>query len=141
MKIDTGTLRKLYSFLCNYPQLTRFVLIGICNALVSFLIFVFFIKLFGENLYQLCLFLSWAVSSFFSFTLQKLLVFRTRGNWIKEYVKCLITWFIGYGINAVSLAIIVRLLDYHVIIGQIIAIFLTTVSTFLLFKYFAFKKA
>lgn len=141
LEINVKKIQKLWHYIGKYPQLTRFVLIGAGNTLVSFLIFVFFVKLLGENVYQVCLFLSWAVSSFFSFTLQKVFVFRTKGNWLKEYIKCLMTWTIGYGINAVSLGIIVHWFNYHVIIGQIIAIFLTTVSTFLLFKYFAFKKS
>lgn len=140
MKKNMMNVRKFIYFCRTYQQLTRFILIVTGNTLISFFTFVFFIKLLGENVYQLCLFFSWLVSSFFVFTLQKVFVFRTKGNWLKEYVKCLISWSIGYGINAVSLGIIVHWLDYHVIIGQIIAIFMTTISTFLLFKYFAFKR-
>lgn len=129
----------IIKFIKKYPQIVKFVLIGICNTLVSFLLFVLFINILGEERYQVSLLLSWCFSSFFSFTMQKVFVFQTKGNWFKEYVKCIITWGIGYGINAVSLGIIVHWLNYHVIIGQIIALLLTTIATFLLFKYFAFK--
>lgn len=131
---------KLLQLIRKYRQLAKFIIIGAVNTLVSVLFFVFFIKLLGENVYQLCLFLSWLVSSFSSFTLQKIFVFQTKGNWLKEYAKCLISWAIGYGINAVSLAVIIHLLEYHVIIAEIIALILTIISTFLLFKFFAFKR-
>lgn len=130
---------KLINFIRKYQKITKFMIIGAGNTLISVVSFVFFVKLLGENVYQLCLFLSWLVSSLFSFTLQKIIVFQTKGNWLKEYAKCLISWAIGYGINAVSLAIIIHLLHYHVIFAEIIALLLTTISTFLLFKYFAFR--
>lgn len=128
-------------FVCNCQQIIKFVLIGICNTLVSFILFAAFVKFLGEDAYQVCLLASWCVSSFFSFTMQKVFVFQTKGNWLKEYVKCVMTWAVGYGINAVSLEIIVHYWKLHVIIGQLAAIAFTTVSTFLLFKYFAFKKS
>lgn len=127
-------------FINKYKLLIKFVLVGACNTLISFILFVLFIKILGEEKYQLSLLASWCFSSVISFSMQKLVVFQTKGNWLKEYVKCLITWSVGYGINAVSLEIIVHYARLHVIIGQIIAIFLTTTSTFLLFKYFAFRR-
>lgn len=126
--------------LIQYQQIIKFILVGACNTLISFLLFVLFIKILGEERYQASLLVSWSFSSVISFTLQKKLVFQTKGNWLKEYVKCLMTWAIGYCINAVSLELIVQYAGLHVIIGQIIAIILTTISTFLLFKYFAFKR-
>lgn len=132
---------KLIKLMRKYKQITRFIFVGICNTLVSYLLFVLFIKMLGKDAYQISLFASWVISSFFSFTLQKIFVFQTKGNWLKEYVKCVISWSIGYGINAVSLGILVDYLKYNVYFGQLIAIVLTTISTFLLFKYFAFKKS
>ena len=96
------------AFIKKYRVLIKFVLIGTSNTLISFLMFIVFLALLGKNHYQLSLFASWVFSSVISFTLQKTIVFRTKGNWIKEYVKCLMTWSIGYGINAVSLELIVH---------------------------------
>jgi putative flippase GtrA len=129
------------AFIKKYRVLIKFVLIGTSNTLISFLMFIVFLALLGKNHYQLSLFASWVFSSVISFTLQKTIVFRTKGNWIKEYVKCLMTWSIGYGINAVSLELIVHYFELPILLGQILAILLTTISTFLLFKYFVFKKS
>ncbi len=133
-------IERIIRVIKKYRLIIKFVLVGACNTLVSFLLFVLFIKILGEERYQVSLLASWSLSSVISFTMQKVFVFQTKGNWLKEYVKCLMTWAIGYCINAVSLELIVHYAGLHVIIGQIIAIFLTTVSTFLLFKYFAFKR-
>lgn len=125
----------------KYRLVIKFVLVGMCNTLISFLLFVLFIKILGEENYQISLLASWSFSSIISFCMQKMIVFQTKGNWLKEYVKCLITWSIGYGINALSLEVIVRYFALHVLIGQIAAIVLTTLSTFILFKYFAFNRS
>lgn len=134
LKIDTftGVIKK-------YRLLLRFLLIGGNNAFASFLFYVLFIKVLGAEHYQISLFVSWCFSSFLSFILQKMLVFKTKGNWLKEYKRCLMTWAIAYCINAVTLAIAVHWLVLHVIISQLIALSITTITTFLLFKFFAFN--
>lgn len=125
----------------KYRVLIKFILIGTSNTLISFLMFIAFLALLGKGHYQLSLLASWVFSSVISFTLQKTIVFKTKGNWIKEYVKCVMTWSIGYVINAVTLELIVSYWKLHILLGQIIAISLTTIITFLLFKYFVFKKS
>ncbi len=129
------------NFINKYWFIIKFVVIGTCNTLISFLLFTVFIKVSGEENYQASLFASWFFSSFISFVLQKTIVFQTKGNWLKEYVKCMISWSIGYGINALSLELIVQYFAFPVLIGQLIAIVLTTLCTFVLFKYFAFNRS
>lgn len=131
----------ILSTLKKYRLAIKFVLIGTSNTLISFLMFTAFLALLGERYYQLSLLASWFFSSVISFTLQKTIVFKTKGNWIKEYVKCLMTWSLGYVINAVSLELIVFFGELHILLGQIIALILTTIITFLLFKYFVFIKS
>lgn len=134
LKIDkvTGVIKK-------YRLLLRFLLIGGNNAFASFLFYVLFIKILGAEHYQISLLASWCFSSFLSFILQKMLVFKTKGNWLKEYKRFLLSWFIGYCLNAVTLAIAMHWLVLHPIISQLIALSVTTITTFLLFKYFAFR--
>ena len=59
---------------------------------------------------------------------------------MSEYVKCLCSWSIGYVINAGALELSISVLALNVYIGQAAAIILTTIVTYLLFKYFAFKR-
>lgn len=129
------------NFINKYWLIIKFVAVGTCNTLISFLLFTLFIKVSGEENYQASLFASWFFSSFISFVLQKTIVFQTKGNWLKEYVKCMISWSVGYGINALSLELIVQYFAFPVLIGQLIAIVLTTLCTFVLFKYFAFNRS
>lgn len=124
----------------NLSDKIRFLLIGGFNAGVSYLIYSAFCLILGESAYQYALALAWAISSAVSFTTQKFLVFESRGNWKKEYLKCCTTWFFSYLINAGLLEIIVKLIHLNVFIAQIIATLTAAVFTYVLFKKFAFRK-
>ncbi len=131
---------KLFTLWNKFPDKLRFLFIGGINTSISYFMFLIFLFFLGKENYQLSLALSWALSSFISFILQKTLVFQTKGNWLVEYIKCLFTWAIAYIINALLLELVVAYYSLSPAFGQIIAIFCTTIFTYMLFKYFAFKK-
>lgn len=130
---------KLYHNWCKIPDKIRFLIIGAVNAGISYLIFVLALFLIGDKYYQICAALQWIISSFFSFTNQKLFVFCTKGNWIKEYLKCCTTWLVSYLLNVLILEIFVKYINLNVYIAQFLSIFAVSVVTYVLFKYFAFK--
>lgn len=129
-------LKKWYSL----PDKIRFLLVGGFNAAFSYIIFALAIFMIGKEHYQICVALQWIISSVFSFINQKIFVFCTKGNWLQEYLKCWITWFVSYICNAIILEFIVRFVTKNVYIGQIFSILMASVITYILFKYFAFKK-
>ena len=84
----------------NLSDKIRFLIVGGFNAGVSYLIYSAFCIILGEHAYQIALALAWIISSVVSFTTQKFFVFRAKGNWMKEYLKCCTTWVFSYMINA-----------------------------------------
>lgn len=124
---------------CAIPDKIRFLLVGGVNVSISYLIFAIAIHFIGQEHYQLCVALQWAISSFISFFNQKTFVFCTKGNWIKEYLKCCTTWVVSYLCNALVLEIIVRYVTKNVYVGQVFSIMCAAVVTYILFKHFAFK--
>ena len=124
----------------NIPDFIRFLIIGSLNALISYCIFAISVFIIGETHYQLCVFLQWAISSVISYLNQKFFVFGTKGNYIKEYLKCCTTWALSYFMNVIILEVSVRYLIKNVYIAQFVALFLVSVLTYILFKCFAFKK-
>ncbi len=155
----------------------RYIIIGGFNSMVSFLIFVFLIHFFADHcvyktnliyneirqhitilenitflqfIRQFCLLLSWVLSSFVSFATQRRLVFRAKGHShiVKQYIKCLSSWAVGYLVNAIVLELFAMAFaksDFlspviETDIAQFFALGLSAISTFVLFKYFAFKK-
>lgn len=117
----------------------RFLFVGGFNAGVSYLIYSLICIIFGERVYQMALALAWLISSVVSFTTQKFLVFRSKGDWKKEYLKCCTTWIFSYFINACLLEIFVKFIHSNVYIAQFFATLAAAIFTYVLFKKFAFK--
>ena len=137
-----NTFWKIWNFWFRLPDKIRFLLVGGFNASVQCLIYICFLYFWNENKYQTALVLSWIISSVSSFITQKVFVFCTKGkliDWIKEYIKCVSVWVVSYVINAVILGLLVDIAQINPYIAQIIAITCTTVTSYILFKYFAFK--
>lgn len=133
----------IWNFWFRLPDKLRFLLVGGFNATVQYGLFALFLWFSNNQKYQLALVLSWLISSLSSFATQKVFVFCTKGkfyDWCREYTKCVGVWIVSYFINALILDLLVRLAALNPYIGQIIAIACTTVTSYLLFKYFAFNK-
>ncbi len=130
----------MISFICRLPLKVRFLFVGGANTGISYIMFVLFLYFLGDENYQLSLALSWFCSSFISFTMQKTIVFQTKGSWIAEYIRCLLSWSIAYVINALLLELCVTYFNLLPLVAQIIAVCFTTISTYFLFKYFAFRR-
>lgn len=123
----------------NIPEKIRFLFAGGFNAGISYIIYFIFCLILGESKYQIALIIEWIISSFVSFNTQKYLVFRSKGSWLKEYIKCCTTWFFSYLINAGLLEFFVKSLKLNVFISQIFATLGAAVFTYISFKIFAFK--
>ncbi|MDE6138513.1 MAG: GtrA family protein [Candidatus Gastranaerophilales bacterium] len=109
------------------------------NAAISYVIFALALLCLGEPHYQACVVLQWTMSSVFSYFNQKFFVFCTKGNYLKEYLKCCSTWAVSYLLNVIILELLVRCTVKNVYVAQFISIFLVSVATYILFKYFAFR--
>lgn len=121
------------------PNIIRFFIVGAVNASISYVIYAIAVFLLGKAHYQLCVALQWILSSVISYLNQKFFVFCTKGNYIKEYLKCCSTWGVGYLLNVIILEIFVRFIIKNVYIAQFIALGIVSISTYILFKFFAFK--
>lgn len=118
----------------------RFVITGIGNMGIRYLLFILLGILFTVRHYQLILLASWFLSSFTAFFSYKLLVFRTEGNHLKEFGKSLLIWCLSYTLNAILLGFFVGTLMWNVYVAQGSVILLLVVINYLLFKHFAFKQ-
>ncbi len=116
----------------------RFVSVGFFNMGLRYILFVLLGLLWAIH-YQIILMFSWLLSSVIAFFAYKTLVFRTEGNHLKEYLKCIATWSVSYGINVVILQILAGRFSWNIYVSQAIAIVVITVINYLLFKHFAFR--
>ena len=141
MKFLVNIFWKIWNFWFALPDKLRFLLVGGFNATVQYLLYVCFLYFVNEEKYQTALILSWIISSVSSFATQKIFVFCTKGkfiDWVKEYIKCLGVWVTSYIINAVILEMLVNYGKINAYAAQIIAVACTTITSYILLKYFAF---
>ncbi len=132
-------LQKIYNLWCKIPDKIRFLVVGGINAGISYVIFAIALYLLGNPHYRLCVILQWVLSSVLSYFNQKFFVFCTRGNYLKEYFKCCSTWAVSFFLNVIILELLVQFVIKNVYISQFLAIFIVSIVTYVLFKYFAFR--
>ena len=118
----------------------RYLFVGGFNAGVSYLIYSILCLIFGEGFYQSALALAWILSSVIAFITQRTFVFEGNGVWYKEYLKCCMTWFFSYLINAGLLEFTVKYLNLNIYLAQLISNFTAAIFTYIAFKLFAFRK-
>ena len=129
---------KIFHFWMRFPQKIRFLLVGGYNTLFSYVLFALFVHFLGNEYAQFSLLAAYVLSSVNSYLTQKFYVFNTRGAYGQEYVKCCSVWMASYGVNALLLYVLMRLLHVNPYIGQFIAIFCVTVFNYVFLKHFAF---
>lgn len=131
----------LFDFWMRFNEKIRYLLVGGFNTVVYYMIFAVLTLYFGEQYGQFMLFVAFILCSFVSFFTQKVFVFNTVGDVLKEYPKCLLTWAIGYAINAALLWGCVHFLGINVYVGEVISLATSTVVTYILLKHFAFQRS
>ena len=130
---------KIYRWWMTWPQKIRFLLVGGYNTVFSYLLFAGLLWLFNGQYEQLALALSFALSSINSFWTQKIYVFGSKAPAWPEFVKCLGTWGISYGLNATLLWGFVDGIGMNAYIAQIIILVILTIFSWVMLKHFAFK--
>ena len=131
---------KFINFWFSLDDKIRYLIVGSFNAGICYLIYSLICLFAGDGIYQIALAVAWFLSSIISFMMQRTFVFEGKGVWYKEYLKCCITWFFSYLINAGLLEFTVKNLHFNVYIAQLISNFTAAIFTYILFKTFAFRK-
>ena len=75
-----------------------------------------------------------------AFLCYKLFVFRTKGNWLKEYFKCYIVYGTGTLSGMFLLWLLVKTCCINPVAANIIATGIVVAASFFGHKYFSFKK-
>ncbi|MGI9460978.1 MAG: GtrA family protein [Alphaproteobacteria bacterium] len=140
-------IKKIYNFLWQrwfrLRRPLRFLLVGGFNNLSAYGLFTLLILLLGKEKYQMALILDYVLSSFVSFTTQKIFVFADKITNVKkmarQYMGAAVTWVIAYGINVVVLYLLVDVLFINVYLSQFLALTLIAFSNYYGLKTFAFK--
>ena len=137
-------MKKIYFYIENlwfrwFPEKVRFILVGGFNSVASYLIFLGFYYLFNEW-YGAALIAQYVVSVNLSILTMRYYVFRSRGSIGKEYAKAWPVYIFMIIINYPWLYAFDKLLGISAPISQPIFIVTSAIGTYVLLKYFSFRK-
>lgn len=140
---DYPELKELAGLWFALPRPVRFIITGGYNTAVGYILFIAALYVFGQSQtgVQAALLASYVLSSFNSYLAQKFLVFRTKGDYVREYFKALSVWAAGYFINAALLYLLTKELSLHPYAAQALSVCCVTVFTYILFKYYSFRRS
>jgi putative flippase GtrA len=123
-------------------QELRFVVVGGLNTLVGLGLFAVFHLLVGRRAgYLVALLLTYTVGTVFAFAMQRRLVFRVRGKALADLARFTTVQLAALVLNAVLLAFLVEVLALPVLVGQVCALAVVTVTTYFAHLLFSFRRA
>ena len=122
------------------PEKVRFVLVGAFNSLAAYLIFLGLYFLLNGR-YGAALVLQNIISINISIFLMRHYVFRSHGNIKKEYAKALPVYAFMILANYPWLYFFDKVLGISAPVSQPVFIATSAVATYLLLKYFSFRRA
>ena len=113
-----------------------FLIAGVANTIFGYVSALIVYKLLYEEIGLIAVsVLSNIISISFAFLSYKKFVFKTKGNWLKEYLRCYLVYGVSAGMSIAMLWILVKFIGLPFWIAQGISI-----GIIVLFSFFAHKK-
>ncbi|MDP2181960.1 MAG: GtrA family protein [Actinomycetota bacterium] len=129
----------------RHGEKLRFFVVGGWNTLFSIAVLWMFDRLIPYDQNSLLqkeavLVTTWIVSVTQNFFTFKLLVFRTRGNWLHEYGKMYMTYAAAFVLQSVLALAISQLFDLSVFWASLPTIVVVMIASYFGHKYFTFRR-
>ncbi len=120
-------------------QSIRYIITGVWNTVFGILVYALLIKLLGENHYILLAVVSNIISITNAYICYKLFVFKTKGNILKEYLKCYVVYGLSMLLGLLLLYVLVDIAGLNPVTANIISVLLLTIVSFIGHRYYSFK--
>ena len=122
-------------------QLFRFLLTGGWNTFFSYLVFSGLYFAFSKQLhYLVILTIATVIGVTHAYLCHKFFVFKTRGNYLREYFRFYAVYSLQIGINYIALPLLIKT-GMSPYIAQAAIIGLTTAGTYLGHKHISFAQS
>jgi len=123
-------------------ELLYYLVFGILTTAVNFLSYIVLTKLFFAD-FKTATTVAWFLSVFFAFVTNKIYVFRSRQTnpmaLTREFASFLFSRVLSYGLDIMTMILLVSLLRMNDLVAKIIANILVIVFNYLASKFFVFK--
>lgn len=131
-------MRRLYHY---HHEKINYLLIGGWNTLLGYLIFVALYYLFRQIIhYLILLIISNILSITNAYISYKIFVFKTRRNYLREYLRFYVVYGGAFALNFILLPVCVELFHIQPVIAQGVLMFLTVIFSYFGHKNYSFKK-
>ncbi len=138
-KEKAGGLHVVFSKLLQYQQL-RFLLVGGCNTVLATALILGLQYVFNEFIPPQAVFaFGFFVYSIPSYLAMRLIVFKSHGNYVAEYIRYLFSVAINCGFSVTFLTLMVDLLKINVYVSHCLSILSGIVICYVLLKGFVFR--
>lgn len=118
----------------------RYLLVGAWNTLFSYLSFAALYVLFGDRLHYLAvLFISNVLSITNAYAGYKHFVFKTKGNYLREYLRFYVVYAVALLSNYILLPVLVELLKLPPLLAQAVLTAITVASSYFGHRDFSFS--
>lgn len=132
-------IKKIYH---RHREKINYVLVGSYNTVFGYGTFVALYYLFGQRIHYLILaVIAYVLSITNAYVGYKIFVFKTKGNYLKEYLRFYVVYGFSLVLTLILLPIIVETFHISPVFGQAFVIVISVVFNYLGHKHFSFKAA
>ena len=154
MSDSPSALGKLYD---KHGDKFRFLIVGVCNTAFSYVLFLVLLALIGppiqtlanaessllrvvgEHYYVAVQWITWVLAVPVSTTTMKYFAFHSRGRLLPQVGRAYFVYLPAQALNSLILWLAVSVLGLTPQIGQLLAIAVTTIFSYVGHKYFTFR--
>ena len=122
----------------KYDEIIRYIIAGILTTIVSI---ASYNLLRNINIdYKICTILSWILAVIVAYFINKLFVFKSQKNNIKEFINFILARLLSLFIEFIFMMIMVDFININDRIAKLIVQFVVLVLNYVFSKFFVFKK-
>jgi putative flippase GtrA len=139
-----GVVARARGLARKHEEKLRFLVVGVWNTVFATgLLWVLEHLLRPEGVVQkqLVLTLVWVIAVTQNFFTFKLLVFRTKGHWLREYARMYVTYSATFVVQSLLIQVISGYFGVSLFIANIPVLFIVTIMSYVGHKYFTFRHA
>ena len=124
----------------RHEEKLRFLIVGGWNTVLGYLLFVALFGLLGGVIhYAVILTLGYFVGITQAYFCYKFLVFKTKGNYLREYLRFYLVYASAFLINLALLPVSVEILGVSPIVSQGVIVLITVIISYVGHKNFSFS--
>jgi putative flippase GtrA len=126
----------------NSKNSVSFLIAGVVNTIFGYAAALFIYRFFYESIGLITVsILSNIISISFAFLSYKIFIFKTKGNWIKEYLRCYLVYGVSAGMSVVMIWILVKLCEFPFWFAQGLSIGIIVAFSYLAHNKFTFNSS